>query len=174
MLRRLGRVTTACSDVRYAWRTLRRRPSFMVVSLVTLAFGIGLNTAVFSVFYAVLMRPLPYGNPEELGTIWSNYRTGSADRRALSGQLLREVESRSQTFAGLAGLTTGTDTVSGAEPEQVRIATVTENFFEVLGVHAAFGRTFTKGEDPAGPALVSHGFFNQRYGGSIDALGRDL
>ena len=47
----------------------------MVVSLVTLAFGIGLNTAVFSVFYAVLMRPLPYGNPEELGMIWSNYRT---------------------------------------------------------------------------------------------------
>ena len=56
----------------------------------------------------------------------------------------------------------------------MRIATVTENFFEVLGVRAAFGRTFSKGEDPAGPALVSHGFFNRRYGGSTEALGRDL
>ena len=72
-------------DVRYACRAMRRTPAFAVVALVTLALGIGVTTAVFSVFYAVLMRPLPYGNPEQLVLAWSNYRSGGAGRRFLSG-----------------------------------------------------------------------------------------
>src|SRR5262245_55569487 len=62
-------------DVRYAWCGLRRRPSFAWIVLITLALGIGVNTAVFSVFYSVLMRGLPYGNPGELVTVWANFRT---------------------------------------------------------------------------------------------------
>src|SRR5215831_13327713 len=81
-------------DVRYASRGLRRTPAFAVVSLITLALGIGVTTAVFSVFYAVLMRPLPYGNPEQLVMIWSNYRSAGTGRKTLSGQIFGEIERR--------------------------------------------------------------------------------
>src|SRR5215831_11654965 len=91
-------------DARYACRGLRRTPAFAAVSLITLALGIGVTTSVFSAFYAVLMRPLPYGNPEQLVLIWSNYISGGAGRRFLNGQLFGEIERRNRTFTGVAGL----------------------------------------------------------------------
>jgi hypothetical protein len=76
-------LSTFLQDARYAWRGLGRRRSFAVISLVTLALGIGVNTAVFSVFYGVLMRPLPYKNPEQLALIWASFR-GAGTARAPS------------------------------------------------------------------------------------------
>src|SRR5437870_402411 len=116
-------------DARYAWRGLRRRPSFALISLVTLALGIGVNTAVFSVFYAVLLRPLPYGNPEQLVLIWASLRAAGTARATVSGPMLGEIERRNRSLAGVAGIWVGADTFTGDNPEQVKVAQVTPNFF---------------------------------------------
>jgi len=153
---------------------MRRTPAFAVVALVTLALGIGVTTAVFSVFYAVLMRPLPYGNPEQLVLVWSNYRSGGAGRRFLSGQIFGEIERRNRAFVGVAGLAgSGTDTITGDTPEQIKVVSVTNNFFDVLAVRAASGRTLIKGE-PAGPVVVTDSFFNRRFNGNKNRVGENL
>ncbi len=161
-------------DARYAWRGLRRRPSFTLIALITLALGIGINTAVFSVFYGVLLHPLPYEHPERLALVWASFRTAGHDRAPVSGAILGEIERRNRTLAGVAGIWTITRTFIGDDPEQVKCARVTANFFDVLGVRAASGRTFTK-EDNGGPAMVlTDGFFHRRFAGDEGLLGKGL
>ena len=130
-------------DVRYAWRGLVRRPSFAVIALTMLALGIGMNTADFSVFYDVILRPLPYDRPEKLVLIWSSFRTAGHGRAPVSGAILDEIERRNCSLAGVAGIWAITRTFTGDDPEQVKCARVTSNFFDVLGVRAAYGRTFS-------------------------------
>ena len=163
-------------DVRYAWRGLWRRPSFAAIALITLALGIGVNTAVFSVFYAVLMRPLPYGDPEQLALIWSSFREAGTARAPASGTLLKEIEQRNRSLTGVAGIWVGTGTFTGEHPEQVRIAQVTTNFFDLLGVRAAHGRTFTKDEEAGGrPAMMlTEGFFRSRFAADTSLIGKGL
>jgi len=161
-------------DTRYALRGLRRRPSFTLIALTTLALGIGINTAIFSVFYGVLLHPLPYKNPEQLAIVWSSFRTAGHARAPASGAILGEIERRNRSLAGVAGIWTITRTFTGDEPEQVKCARVTTNFFDLLGVHAARGRTFAKG-DEGGPAiLLTDGIFQRRFGGDARLLGKAL
>src|SRR5437016_4943100 len=150
-------------DVRYACRGLRQRPSFALVALVTLALGIGVNTAVFSVFYAVLMRPLPYNNPDQLALIWAGFRGAGTPRAPVSGTMLREIELRNRSLGGIAGIWTITRTFTGDTPEQVKFAKVTVNFFDVLGVRAAHGHTFTKDENGGPAIMLADGFFRRRF-----------
>src|SRR5215831_9370927 len=132
-------------DLRYAWRALRRRPGFMWIVLLTLALGIGVNTAVFTVFYSVLMRGLPYGNPAELVVIWANFRSRGTANVAVSGEILREIQQRQRSMKDIAGIwVTPPHTFPGDPPEQVKSAFVTTNFFDVLRVRAETGRTFVK------------------------------
>ncbi|MBZ5596094.1 MAG: ABC transporter permease [Acidobacteriia bacterium] len=163
-------------DMRYAWRGLRRRPSFAIISLVTLALGIGVNAAIFSVFYAVLLRPLPYGRPEQLGLILSTLRAAGTARAPVSGTILSEVVRRNRSLAGVAGMWVGTGTFTGENPELVRVAQVTPNFFDVMGVSAARGRTFIKEEEAGGrPAIVlSDGFFRRRFAANASLIGTGL
>ncbi len=84
-------------DARYALRGLRRRPSFTLIALTTLALGIGVNTAVFSVFYGVLLHPLPYNHPERLAIVWSSFRTAGHARAPVSGAILGEIERRNRS-----------------------------------------------------------------------------
>jgi predicted permease len=161
-------------DTRYACRGLGRRPSFTLIALVTLALGIGVNTAVFSVFYGVLLHPLPYNHPERLALIWSSFRTAGHARAPVSGTILGEIERRNRSLAGVAGIWTITRTFTGDNPEQVKCARVTVNFFDVLGVHAAHGRAFAKG-DNGGPAIMlTDGFFRRRFAGDGSLLGKEL
>ncbi len=165
---------TFLQDVGYAWRALRRTPSFALIALVTLALGIGINTAVFSVFYGVLLRPLPYYLPRELALIWASFRTAGHARAPVSGTILGEIERRNNSLAGVAGIWTITRTFTGDNPEQVKCARVTANFFDVLGVHAGHGRTFAN-EDTGGPAiLLTDGFFRRRFAAEEKLLGRAL
>jgi predicted permease len=165
---------TFLQDVGYAWRALRRTPSFALIALVTLALGIGINTAVFSVFYGVLLRPLPYHHPRELALIWASFRTAGHARAPVSGAILGEIERRNSSLAGVAGIWTVTRTFTGDNPEQVKCARVTANFFDVLGVHAGHGRTFAK-EDIDGPAiLLTDGFFRRRFAAQEKLLGKAL
>ncbi len=161
-------------DIRYAWRGLRRRPSFAIISVTTLALGIGVNTAVFSVFYGVLMRPLPYKNPEQLALVWASFRSAGTARAPVSGAILREIELRSRSLAGIAGIWTITRTFTGDDPEQVKFARVTANFFDVLGVSAARGHTFTKEEDGGPAILLTDGFFRRRFAGNTGLIGRGV
>src|SRR5258707_1258279 len=125
----------------HALRALRTQPSFSIVACVTLALGIGVNTAVFSVFYAVLMRPLPYTQPERLALVWANFRSRGAANVAVSGRIFSEVERRQRSMAALGGIfVTPPRTFPGDPPEQVKSAQVTPNFFDVLGVRARYGR----------------------------------
>lgn len=161
-------------DARYALRGLRRRPSFALITLVMLALGIGVNTAIFSVFYGVLLRPLPYDRPQQLALIWTSFRTAGHARAPVSGAILGEIERRNRSLAGVAGIWTITRTFTGDEPEQVKCARVTANFFDLLGVHAEHGRTFAR-EDSGGPAvLLTDGFFRRRFGADRALLGKGL
>src|SRR4030095_5745816 len=116
---------TLLKDIRYGLRSLMKRPAFTVVAVITLGLGIGVNTAIFSVINAVLLRPLPYANPERLITFRSNQ----------SGPDLADVEAQSKTVSRFGGMAmqhlayTG-----GAEPVQFEIGEVTGGFFETLGV----------------------------------------
>ena len=167
---------TSLQDVRYAWRGLRRRPSFALIALVTLALGIGVNTAVFSVFYAVLLHPLPYAHPEQLALIQGTFRDAGTARAPVSGTMLAEIARRNRSLAGVAGMWVGVETFPGDAPEQVRVAEVTPNFFDVLGVRAAQGRTFVKEEAAGGrPAIVlTDGFFRRRFAANTALIGKAL
>ena len=161
-------------DTRYALRGLRQRPSFAAIALTTLALGIGINTAVFSVFYGVLLDPLPYDRPERLAIIWSSFRTAGHARAPASGAILGEIERRNRSLAGVAGIWTITRTFTGDNPEQVKCARVTTNFFDVLGVRAAHGRTFAR-EDSGGPAIMlTDGIFRRRFAGDDRLIGKGL
>jgi predicted permease len=167
---------TVLLDLRYAWRGLLRAKSFAMVALITLALGVGVNTAVFSVFHAVLLKPLPYANPEQLVFIWASFRTAGTGRGVVSGPILGEIERRNRSLAGVAGIWVGADTFTGGDPEQVRVGQVTRNFFDVLGVRAAQGRTFVKEEEAGGrPAIVlADSFFRRRFAGNAALLGTGL
>src|ERR1700733_11794375 len=109
---------TFLQDLRYSLRMLRKSPGFTFIAVLTLALGIGVNTAIFSVVYAVLLRPLPYQHPEQLGLIWSKYQKLAVPRGPASGPLLREIQQRSRLLQDVAAIWTGNGTFTGdANPE---------------------------------------------------------
>jgi predicted permease len=167
---------TLTQDLRYAWRGLWRRRSFAVVALMTLALGIGVDTAVFSVFYGVLLRPLPYSDPGRLALIWGSVRAAGNARAVVSGPMLGEVARRNRSLSGVAGTWVTTMTFAGDNPEQVKVAFVTANFFDILGVSAAHGRTFVPEEDGGRQAalVLSDAYFRRRFGGDRHLIGKDL
>jgi len=166
------------SDVRFAFRALRRSPGFTLVALLTLALGIGASTAMFSVLNTAMGRALPFPSPDRLvmgrATFDGNVNPWVAfpDYQDYRDQA-RSLESLA-THNGNAMLVT----VTGAdEPEQVRLTFVTPNFFEVLGTPPVLGRTFTIDELPAeggGQVVISHSFWQNWFGGEPDVLGRTL
>lgn len=141
---------TLLQDVRYALRGLRRSPGFTVIAVLTLALGIGVNSAIFSVVNAVLYRPLPVERPEELVDIYGHQAT-EAVHESLSYPNFADYERQSTTLAGVIGYSNffanatidrGSDLVIGE--------VVTDRYFEVLGVRPVLGRTFTAEENSQG------------------------
>jgi hypothetical protein len=126
-------------DVRYALRGLARSPGFAAAAILTIGLGVGANAAIFSVVDGVLLRPLPWQDPDELVAVWPEKRW--------SGEMLGEVRERTESFASLAALRGGGYTLLGDGPaERVDGARVSDTYFEVLGVTALRGRTFTEAE----------------------------
>ncbi len=162
------------ADLRYGWRGLRRRRTFTLIAALILALGIGATTAVFSLFYAVLMRPLPYKAPQRLVIVWAGFRSAGNSRAPVSGAILREIRQRSRSLSGVAGIWVITRTFAGQNPEQVKAARVTANFFDVLGVPTAIGHSFTTDEN-GGPAIIlANGIFKSRFAGNRRLLGKAL
>jgi putative ABC transport system permease protein len=164
-------------DVRYACRALRKSPSFAAVAVITLALGIGVNTAVFSVLYAVLLRPLPFDRPDQLVLLWSNFQKTAAYKAPTSGPILGELEHRNRALQQVAGIWVGTGTFTGdQDPEQVKLAQVTTNFFQTLGVRFALGRPFAKDDAPGErPALIlSDGLWRRRFAADPNIVGKGV
>jgi putative ABC transport system permease protein len=165
---------TLAQDARYALRAIRCNPAFSALVIITLALGIGANTAIFSVVHAMLLKPLPYRDADQLAFIWSGYSRGP-----MSGPDFRDIRENSRTLAELGGIwATGTVALAGdGDPEQLRSAFVTTNFFRVLGAESALGRTFREPDGVAGaPPTILLGWelFVRRYGGDPSIIGRQI
>jgi predicted permease len=172
------------SDIRYAFRLLAKTPGFTLVAVITLALGIGANTAMFSVIHAVLLRPLPYVEADRLTTIWNDYGSGGQSLPAVSPPDFRDYQQRCRLFEQIAAATGGGGaavdfgTVEGDErPQQVTVGFITPNLFPTFGVQPALGRNFLPEEALVnGPNVVilSYGFWQRRFGGDPTIVGKNL
>ncbi|HYL78697.1 MAG TPA: ABC transporter permease [Bryobacteraceae bacterium] len=165
-------------DVRYALRMLTKNPGFTIVAALTLALGIGANTAIFTVANTLLLRPLPYADPDRLMLV----SMSSADSRGQLGQMsygrFLALNGQNRSFSGTAAFANESFNLSGqGDPEQLLGARVSWNFFDVLGVRPALGRSFEAKEDQPGGGqvvLISHALWLRLFGGRHDAVGRSL
>jgi len=162
-------------DLFHGVRSLRKNPGFSIVALLTLALGIGVNAALFSVFYSVLLRPLPYDRPQELGLIWTTFEKLGASRAPTSGVVWNELRQRSKLLKEVAAIWVGSGTFTvGGQAEQVKLGFVTTNFLSTLGVNALHGRVFTLDENAGGrlAVVLSNAFWHSRFGGDPSVIGR--
>ena len=169
---------TFLRDIRYAWRNLRRNPGFAAVAIATLALGIGGLTAMFSAFDTILIRPLPYADPDRLVMVWDDL-SKSDDRTKSDPAPAEWLEWRrlNAVFTDIASTQPTEATLSGdAAPEQVPARKATGNLWSVLGVRPLIGRVFNEEEDRNGArvVMISYGLWQRRYGGSPDVLGRKI
>lgn len=164
------------TDLRFAWRALRRRRGFTAVAVLTLALGIGANAALFSLVHGILLRPLPYRAPERLAILWHEFGEGAQFLPALHPLDYKDYRDRSRLFEGFT-LATGREEILGGttDPELVDVGVVDSGFFRFLGVEPALGRDFRDDEDVAGGpavALLSHELWTRRFGADPGILGR--
>jgi putative ABC transport system permease protein len=159
---------TLLKDIRYGVRSLLKRPAFTVVAVITLALGIGLNTAIFSVINAVLLRPLAYAEPVRLVTFRSNQ----------SAPDLADVQAQSHTFSSFGGeVKQPLDYTAGSEPVQFQIGQVTGGYFETLGVKAERGRVIAADDDKNGAPFVvvlSNTLWRNQFGSDPQILGKTI
>jgi predicted permease len=174
---RIGRLVEETGrDITCAWRMLRKSPGFAAAAVLTLALGVGANTAIFSVVHALLIAPLPYANPDRLVFVWE---TSEAYPRApLSGPELTDLDTRSSLFEGFGAIWATTAALTGDnEPEQLRIGHVSHDFFSLLGANAAIGRTFIDSDVVKGPPesiLLGASLWRRRYGSDPFIVGRRI
>ena len=191
-------------DLGFAVRTLRKNAAFSITAILTLALGIGATTAIFSVVNAVLLRPLPYENPDRLTIIWGELRTRQVYDWLFAPGDIKDLMDGATLFDGIAALGTNPNAliVEGAPPQQIQVANVTPNVFDVLGVKIARGRGFTEedgrpqpqppqqpdgvvGGPPAPPqgppperlpqiAVISDGFWRRQFGADPSIVGKDI
>ena len=159
-------------DIRYAARTLRRQPGFTVVALLTLALGIGANTAVFSVVDGIMLSPLPYPASDRLVAIWPGHFASTGELDLLQGSA-RSYDGTVAAFSPGWGVTLA----ANGEATQLAGARTSDNFFDVLGVRPQLGRTFTKGESAPGVGnvvLLSDALWRNRFRGDPSVIGRSI
>src|SRR5262245_4204109 len=181
-------------DLRYCARMLLKKPVFTLIAVITLALGIGANTAVFSVAYGVLLRPLPYKDPDRLVSVRGELRQRNVTDWPLSNTDVFDLRNGAKTmFEDIAAVYTRRATMPREDgaPEQVRIATVTPNFFQLLGAKIVAGRDFTEADGQPQPqtggapgaqapaslptiAILSHEYWERRYGGNKAILGKGM
>lgn len=176
-------------DVRFGARTLRRRPGFTAVVALTLALGIGANTAIFSVVNAVLFRPLPYEEPERLVLLRHDIESTGFFDAPLPPPEVADLIDETESFQGVAATnrTFEANLTGDGLPEEIRVASVTSNYFDVLGVRAGLGRTFVPEDaepfpqdpDPDAPppvnnVVISQGLWWRHFGGDAEVIGKPI
>ncbi|MGH7482086.1 MAG: ABC transporter permease [Longimicrobiales bacterium] len=165
-------------DIRYALRSLGRSPGFAAIAVLTLALGIGANSAIFSVLNGVILRPLPYASPERLVAVSSRFPSLGFEKFWISPPEYLELGERSRTLASLGGYRTGTVSVGGmTSPTRATASIATAEFFRTLGVPAQIGRPFTAAEDvPNGEAVVtlSDALWRRAFGADPAVVGSTI
>jgi putative ABC transport system permease protein len=166
-------------DLRYAVRMLLKRPGFTVVAVVTLALGIGANTAIFSVVNGVLLQPLPFDNPAELAMVWENHQgRGGPDREWLSPADFEDWRAQNTSFSHLSAINNWGPTLTGlAEPEPLVGAAVSHDLFTLLGREPVLGRSFRPEEDKAGAprvVVLSNELWQRRFGSDREIVGKSI
>ena len=169
---------TLLKDLRYAIRMLIRKPGFTAVSVLTLALGIGANTAIFSVVNGVLLRPLPFQDPDRIATFWQSNPLSGVQREDVSPANFLDWREQNESCTEMAAaLPSGFSLTGGEEPEAFRGWRVTTGFFEILGVNALYGRTFLRDEYQAGNetvVVIGHGLWQRRFGADPNLVGQKL
>ena len=167
-------------DLRYGSRVLLRQPGFAAVAIITLALGIGANTAIFSVINGILLKPLPYPEADRLVKIYGSFVALNANNARLSVPEYIDFRQLTETFAASGVFDNGSANLAqleAGEPERVERANVTPEMFAVLQVAPILGRIFTQEEAQAGRddvVLLSHGLWQRRYAGKADVIGQKL
>jgi predicted permease len=163
-------------DAHYGIRILLRNPGFTVVAILTLALGIGANTAIFSVIYGVLMRPLPYKDGNQLVIVHQQAPLAHVDNVPFSVKEVLDYREQNQTLDAVVEHHSMSFTLlGGAEPQRVQTGVVSANFFDVLGVRPIYGRTFLPGDEEHGSDAVlvlSYKYWQQSHGGDPNIVGR--
>ncbi len=170
--------TSVSRDLRYALRTLARNPGFACVSILALALGIGANSAIFAVVNSVVLQPLRFHRPEQLVVVRERNLKAGFPQFSLSPGNYLDFRDHNHSFSGIAAFGgQGLNLSGGTEPERLRGARVTGDFFEVLGSTPFLGRTFTIQETQLGAhhvAILSYGLWQRRFAGNRAALGQTL
>jgi putative ABC transport system permease protein len=165
-------------DLRYALRTLRRSPGFALVAVLTLALGIGANSAIFSVVDTLLLRPLPYGEPERLVTVTHFYPSLDNLEAGFAAATFRDVQEDSRVFENVAVQSGwGVNLTGEGEPQRLQGTLVSGEFFQTLRVPAALGRPILPddaGDEGNRVVVLSHGLWQRLFGGRADAIGRTV
>jgi len=162
-------------DLRFGSRMLAKSPGFTLAAILTLALGIGANTAIFTVASALLLRPFPYRQPDQLVSLTAKNKTTDLEGTLLRYELVRD---RNRSFDAVAAWTNDTFNLTGhGEPLQVQVGRVSANFFSMLGVQPELGRTFTEEEArPEGQAVVmlSDAIWRRRFAGDPNIIGQTI
>jgi hypothetical protein len=169
-------MTTLLQDIRYGARTLWSRPGFTAVAVLTLALGIGANTAIFSLVNAVLLKPLPFPDAERLVMIWEDASSIGFPQNTPAPANYVDWKTQTNSFEEMAALQTVSYNLTGAgEPQKVAGHAVTANLLPMLGVRPALGRTFTADEEKVGSdrvAILSHALWRDSYGADPSVVGK--
>ena len=169
---------TLLKDIRYGLRNLLKRPGFTAIAVVTLALAIGANTAIFSVVNAVLLRPLPFANADQLVMVWEDASFAGFPRNTPAPANYVDWKTQNQVFADVAATDRRNFNLTGdGEPQKVEAFGVTANFFDLLGVRPVLGRVFLAEEDKPQAnkvAMITYRLWQQRYGGEQSVVGRDI
>jgi predicted permease len=169
---------TFWADIRFAFRMLQKSPGFAAIAILTLALGIGANTAIFSVLDGVILKPLPYPQADRLALIWTELKDAGQTRVPFSGPDMMDVKRRSRLFQEIGGSWVGSVAITGTgEPEQVKIGFVTYNFLSLLGAQPAQGRLFLPQDDVKGAAptiVLTDGLWRRRFGADPQIIGHSI
>jgi len=165
-------------DIQYALRTLRRQPVFAIVAILTLTLGIGANTAIFSLVYQTLLKPLPYANADRLVFVWNTYPLTGLNQASVSIPDYLDRRTQAAAIEDAALFTTRSiSLVAGSQPEQLRALAVTPSFFSTLGRQPILGRGFVESEATPNAdrfVILSNGIWSSRFGADPALVGRDV
>ncbi|MBI4905192.1 MAG: ABC transporter permease [Acidobacteria bacterium] len=178
-MRAVGWIEDLIQDLRYAARTLRKNPAFSIVAVLALALGIGANTAMFSVAYGLLLRPLPYADADRVAMVFMNYGPRDFQYGTMCVRDYLTWKENNRAFEEPALLRTLRMDIGGKEgvPEQVQGASVTSSFFPMLGVRPLIGRTFATGDDQPGTSslvVLSELIWRRRFAANSSVLGQTV
>ena len=176
--RGIGFIETSLQDLHYGVRMMRKNPSFTVVAILTLALGMGATTAIFSVVDALLLRPLPYGDPASLVVVWENSIKHGHPHNVVAPANFLDWQRQNSVFESMAAMADTRANLTGTgDPEQVVVQNVTACFFHLVGVNPILGSGFTdenwkQGKDDV--VILDYGFWKQRFGGDPSLIGKTI